>query len=722
MRGIFASNYASATDTTAPKGTITTIFVSPVSAPILATITFNRAVTGFDITDITVTNCSLSSFNAISANVYTVLATPTTDGTFTLQVQAGKCVDVRGTPNVAGNTLSLTYVSGGFVPSNVNPDLWLDMIYQYSYTTSIDPTNGRIVDTVTSRDANAYISTPLSGVVYRKPSWNGEGFFFNQYSAFTVGTNATFSALHKNNVYTLYYQWKQLPVAQQATAYPIFTTNGITATNANVGVRFSLLNSATSPNTLQYIIFTGTGGTPPFTLVCASNAVDVADSLGQGGINTVKLDFTGTVLTISIKNASHPTYTQIGTLTNLSPALSAANSFAPLQFGSDGSVSGDQEYKRHVIFFFRSVSGADNTSIQNYLSDQESTVITPVSVKVLLGAHLQSNGWGQGENSEAASVLQPPNLLGFFLFKPYGGEVSYNNAEPYWGQTEIRLHGRPPGLATQHGWWARFGYNMAQSGYPLYMIPVCRSSTPLKKSFTNNNWSAQTPYDGFSYFNTTWKQGIRDGLYELIHVQRKIPQLRMWLAWQGESDQGTTSRADYLFEQELLLNTGLDYITGLGYDVSKVRFMDILITSGSQATIAGIAVTNASGDALFTKASHGLTTSQWVMVSGSVDYDGVRYVSVIDANTFNLKLSSTSTNVAYVANRTAGIRIYGDINCAKLDVYEGYFTRNPSRIGTFKGLLYVDASEISSNTHPTAVELDELGTEMATIMLPYINE
>jgi hypothetical protein len=78
--------------------------------------------------------------------------------------------------------------------------------------------------------------------------------------------------------------------------------------------------------------------------------------------------------------------------------------------------------------------------------------------------------------------------------------------------------------------------------------------------------------------------------------------------------------------------------------------------------------------------------------------------------------------VAYVANRTASVRNYGTVNNAKLDVNEGYFARFPSRVGTFKGLMYADASEISTATHLTAVEFNELGIVLEGLMLPHINE
>ncbi len=63
--------------------------------PIPVTITFNEDVLGFDVTDISgsVTNGTLSNFNAVSASVYTVDITPAASGTVTLQIPADSAQD-----------------------------------------------------------------------------------------------------------------------------------------------------------------------------------------------------------------------------------------------------------------------------------------------------------------------------------------------------------------------------------------------------------------------------------------------------------------------------------------------------------------------------------------------------------------------------------------------------------------------------------------------------
>ncbi|MBU2972650.1 tandem-95 repeat protein, partial [Pseudoalteromonas sp. C2R02] len=77
----------------------------PVNSAFTATITFSEDVTGFDLSDIVATNASLSDFNATSAQVYTVLATPSLNGSVTLDIAADVTTDSASN----GNTVATQY-------------------------------------------------------------------------------------------------------------------------------------------------------------------------------------------------------------------------------------------------------------------------------------------------------------------------------------------------------------------------------------------------------------------------------------------------------------------------------------------------------------------------------------------------------------------------------------------------------------------------------------
>jgi hypothetical protein len=99
-------------DTTPPNVNITTTHSSPTSSAFTATFTFDEDVTGFDIGDISLSNCNASSFTNTAANrAWTALITPVSDGTVTVDVNAGVCTDTAGNANDAASQLSLTYDS-----------------------------------------------------------------------------------------------------------------------------------------------------------------------------------------------------------------------------------------------------------------------------------------------------------------------------------------------------------------------------------------------------------------------------------------------------------------------------------------------------------------------------------------------------------------------------------------------------------------------------------
>jgi hypothetical protein len=99
--GSVAGSYQVQSDTIAPTVTISGPSGTQVAA-FTATVTFSEPVTGFDLTDLRVTNAALSGF-AGSGAVYTVLVTPTDAApvTVTLDVAAGAASDVAGNPSLA---------------------------------------------------------------------------------------------------------------------------------------------------------------------------------------------------------------------------------------------------------------------------------------------------------------------------------------------------------------------------------------------------------------------------------------------------------------------------------------------------------------------------------------------------------------------------------------------------------------------------------------------
>ena len=87
-------------NTTAPDPT--TMTVIPVS------VTFSKPVTGFEVSDLAVTNATASNFTG-SGTSYTFDLTPAANGLVTVQVPAGVASDAAANPNLASAVLTRTY-------------------------------------------------------------------------------------------------------------------------------------------------------------------------------------------------------------------------------------------------------------------------------------------------------------------------------------------------------------------------------------------------------------------------------------------------------------------------------------------------------------------------------------------------------------------------------------------------------------------------------------
>ncbi|MBV6493664.1 MAG: hypothetical protein LDLANPLL_01687 [Turneriella sp.] len=98
-------------DNVQPTVTITSAAPTNTNtSPIPITITFSKTVTGFTVGDITVGNATLSNFSG-SGTTYTVDATPSAQGTVTIDIAAGVASDSAGNTNTSATQLSRTYDS-----------------------------------------------------------------------------------------------------------------------------------------------------------------------------------------------------------------------------------------------------------------------------------------------------------------------------------------------------------------------------------------------------------------------------------------------------------------------------------------------------------------------------------------------------------------------------------------------------------------------------------
>jgi methionine-rich copper-binding protein CopC len=100
-------------DITQPTVAITSTASGTVNEDFVVTIAFSEEVTGFEISDIEVTNADISDFtNVTNAKEWTVVVAPIENGEVTINVAAGVAQDAAGNTNTAANQFSITYDSG----------------------------------------------------------------------------------------------------------------------------------------------------------------------------------------------------------------------------------------------------------------------------------------------------------------------------------------------------------------------------------------------------------------------------------------------------------------------------------------------------------------------------------------------------------------------------------------------------------------------------------
>ena len=174
--GANAAQDAATNGNTSGSGSITsdrttpTIAVTPNTGatnanPITFTFQFSEAVTGFDANDVAVSNGTKGTFTAVDGDTYTLLVTPTADGTVTASVESNAAQDAATNGNSAGSgsvtsdrtkpTLAITPASG---QTNANS---ITFTFQFSESVS-----GFVANDVTVTNGTKGTFTRVDGDTY----------------------------------------------------------------------------------------------------------------------------------------------------------------------------------------------------------------------------------------------------------------------------------------------------------------------------------------------------------------------------------------------------------------------------------------------------------------------------------------------------------------------------------------------------------------------------
>ncbi len=141
-------------------------------SPIPYTAVFSEDVTGFDIDDITVSNGTVTAFNAIDGSSYTFEVTPAGEGTVSVNIEAGSATGVGGNGNLASPIVTRVFDS---IAPTVTADALTTNSTTPTLTGTVDDSTATVVvtvdgvmttATVTGNAWSAIITTPLADGTY----------------------------------------------------------------------------------------------------------------------------------------------------------------------------------------------------------------------------------------------------------------------------------------------------------------------------------------------------------------------------------------------------------------------------------------------------------------------------------------------------------------------------------------------------------------------------
>ncbi|PSL23684.1 Ig-like domain-containing protein [Chitinophaga ginsengisoli] len=332
-------------NTAHPSVTITSAAPAIVNAPYTATITFSEAVSNFVIGDITKTNASLSSLNTSDNITYTVLVTPTTDGTVTLNIAADVADNIGANGNSASNTLSRIYdiappsVTAVDVPVNgyYKAGSTMDFTVHFSENITLNTTGGNptLSLILASATVNAtYTGTSGSDALnFSYTVVNGDMDMDGiQVSALVLNGSTIKDVANNNAVLTLnnvastagVFVNTQHPSVTLSTTAPALVnvpyTVTVTFSEAVTGLAAADFNTtnatvgtpATTNNITYTVLVTPTADGPVSISLPADVVVNIGDN-GNTASNTINNTYDGTVPTVTAVSVPANGYYKTGT-------------------------------------------------------------------------------------------------------------------------------------------------------------------------------------------------------------------------------------------------------------------------------------------------------------------------------------------------------------------------------------------------------------------------
>lgn len=464
---------------------------------------------------------------------------------------------INGTLNDYGNAVSVVV---WVLPSPVQ---WFDLI-DYSLMGHTIDNLGRIVTSATAKVGNSIAQGSAS--LANRPSWNGDGIYYNTQGALSWGTTSSHNTFHQDTPWTVFIVWKQLTIANTRLE-PLLCSNAITSANTGIFVGVDNRSASSHTNAINVQITKGSAGNTPISVITGNNVIT------QNAWNWLKMKFDGTDFTLVVNGST------VGTQT---PVISFAtgNASAALMVGNNSTVgtqTGVNAYIKHVYMEDSFVSGATETLLDSWAvaMSSEGLAVEPENVYLLYG---QSNMAGRGLNSAISGDLT--GLVGAKIMQVLPtpptstSGVGTINSQSYWEELELARNQTFESVATLHGMEMRFGKNLHAYNKSCWILKLGVGGTPIVSTASFNDWNIAT-----AQLYTHSNNLISTGLLEMVHIFRKAPILRGLVWMQGETDAIITG-AGSVYKTNLtnFINGTIDTAVAAGYTVDKLRIYIFRIT------------------------------------------------------------------------------------------------------------------------------------------------
>jgi hypothetical protein len=532
--------------------------------------------------------------------------------------------------------------------------------------------------------------------------YNGEGWYFEQGSRLTTGTNSTYNFLHNGGNFDIWCTVFICPPATGTYYRALINTNGISST-AN-GILVSI-NSVNGNNSLE--VRAG-NGTTAFISLSGTN------SLITNAKNTIRVTKSGNSAKLFVNG------NQVAAQTIILPA-GTADAAAAMTLVSNSSASVNV-YLKDVMIFNRALTASEVMSVDSRTF--ASITPTPMNVYLLAG---DSNCAGRGLNSAIASDLTG-NISRAYM-PLFSSSLDYTT---YPGKLLLGTNQTIPSEfpATQHGAEMMFGKAMGAIA-DTYIIKYGIGSVPLFQS-AFGDWNAGSTNSYFKKFTTSV---IPQALNDLVHIYRRTPVFRGLIWTHGANDAvvggsnvswtriGTTITVT---ENAHGLRTGfkVPIISSSNLSTIPIGIYDITRIDNNTFSMQGVDSGETTGTVSYSGGSV-YEENLAAVINGTIDYltssikNQITGGSGYTVNKMRIFIPETRSGATIFDENS-----YNSVLAGQQRIGSSFLSDNPTRAANVLGTISQSTEDLpmSDTVHYTTSSYDTLGQREANYFMQFINE